>query len=304
MVRRSGRNRLPRALAAVDEADMPETYNEAMNSDESKHWKIAIEQEIESMNENDVFQYVKRSTLPADVNIMDYRWIFRVKLNSSGNVARYKARLVAKGFTQKEGIDYNETFAPVVKYKSLRIIIALANMLNYELKQMDVITAFLNAKLDEDVYMHVPEGFKYSDGDVLKLKKSLYGTKQAPHMWNDDLNTFIVSIGFTRLSSDTCVYVKRTSSGNVIIISIFVDDIVSAYASVDEPEWLEVKKLFLSKYKMKDLGDISWILGMKLTRDRAKGVLSLDQSLYLNKVLARFSMVDCKPVATPESINR
>jgi hypothetical protein len=244
---------------------------------------------------------VKRSSLGGDVNIMDYRWLFRVKLNSSGGVERYKARLVAKGFTQKEGIDYNETFAPVVKYKSLRIILALANMLNYEVKQMDVITAFLNAKLDEDVYMHVPEGFRYSTGDVLKLNKSLYGTKQAPHMWNDDLNTFIVSIGFTRLCSDTCVYVKRTSTGNIVIISIFVDDIVSAYASVDEKEWLVVKKLFVSKYKMKDLGDVNWILGMKLTRDRTQGVLSLDQSLYLHKVLARFNMSDCKPVPTPET---
>ncbi|MGB9152505.1 MAG: reverse transcriptase domain-containing protein, partial [Alphaproteobacteria bacterium] len=270
-------------------------------SAESTHWKRAIDEEIESLNENDTFRYVKRSSLPADVNIMDYRWLFRVKLNSSGKVERYKARLVAKGFTQKEGIDYNETFAPVVKYKSLRIILALAYMLNYELKQMDVITAFLNAKLDEDVYMHVPEGFNSSKGDVLKLNKSLYGTKQAPHMWNDALNAFIVSIGFTRLASDTCVYVKRTVSGNMIVISIFVDDIVSAYASVDEREWLVVKKLFLSKYKMKDLGDVSWILGMKLTRDRVKGVLSLDQSLYLNKVLARFNMLDCKPLPTPES---
>ena len=223
-----------------------------------------------------------------------------VKLNSQGGIERYKARLVAKGFTQKEGIDYNETYAPVVRYKSLRIILALANIFNYELKQMDVITAFLNAKVDEDVYMRVPEGFDGSDGHVLKLNKSLYGTKQAPHMWNNDLNAFIVSIGFVRLVSDSCVYVKSTKSGNMIIISIFVDDIVSAYASADEKEWLIIKKLFMSKYKMKDLGDVNWILGMKLCRDRERGVLSLDQSLYLTKVLDRYGMSDCKPMSTPE----
>lgn len=299
--RKSSRLNMPRAYAAVDDDDMPQTYDEAVGSDEAKHWKGAINEEIESLTENNTFRYVKRSSLASDVNIMNYRWLFRVKLNSSGHVERYKARLVAKGFTQKEGIDYNETFAPVVKYKSLRIILCLANIFNYELKQMDVITAFLNAKLDEDVYMHVPEGFKYSTGDVLKLIKSLYGTKQAPHMWNDNLNAFIMSIGFDRLTSDTCVYVKRTKSGNMIIISIFVDDIVSAYASADEKEWLVVKNLFMSKYKMKDLGDVSWILGMKLSRDRVRGVLSLDQSLYLNKVLSRFNMMDSNPVPTPES---
>jgi Reverse transcriptase (RNA-dependent DNA polymerase) len=235
---------------------------------------------------------------------MGCRWVFKVKLNSDGKIERYKARLVAQGFTQKEGIDYHETFAPVVKYKSLRMILVIANMLNYEVKQMDVITAFLNALLDEDVYMRVPEGFKYRSGDVWKLLKSLYGTKQAPHMWNSILNDFIVSMGFTRLASDTCVYVKSTATGNMIVISIFVDDIVSAYASCDEKEWQVIKNLFQSKYKMKDLGDVSWILGMKLTRDRVKGVMSLDQSLYLNNVLARFNMTDCKPVSTPESMDK
>ena len=288
------------AYSSVDDDDMPQTYVQAMKSADSSQWKKAVDEEIASLNENDTFTYVKRSALPAAVNIMDYRWLFRVKLNSSGGIERYKARLVAKGFTQKEGIDYNETYAPVVRYKSLRIILALANIFNYELKQMDVITAFLNAKVDEDVYMRVPEGFDRSDGHVLKLNKSLYGTKQAPHMWNNELNAFIVSIGFVRLVSDSCVYVKRTQTSNMIIISIFVDDIVSAYASGDEHEWLVVKKSFMSKYKMKDLGDVNWILGMKLCRDRVRGVLSLDQSLYLNKVLDRFGMSDCKPVSTPE----
>jgi hypothetical protein len=294
------------AHAAIEilDSDMPKSYTEAVNSNEGKQWREAIDEEIKSLNANDTFVYVKRDRLGKGVvNVMGCRWLFRVKLNADGNVERYKARLVAQGFTQKEGIDYHETFAPVVKYKSLRIILALANLLNYEIKQMDVVTAFLNAKLDEDVYMQVPQGFKHwgDSSYILKLHKSLYGTKQAPHMWNNDLNAFVVSIGFSRLSSDTCVYVKQSASGNILVISVFVDDIIIAYSNKDEKEWMVVKKLFLSKYKMKDMGDASWILGMKVIRDREKGVLCLDQSLYLNKVLSRFNMLDCKPAPTPES---
>jgi Reverse transcriptase (RNA-dependent DNA polymerase) len=231
---------------------------------------------------------------------MDYRWVFKIKRASDGSIEKYKARLVAKGFTQKEGVDYTETYAPTLRYKSLRIILALANAFNYELRQMDVVTAFLYADADEIMYMRVPEGFERG-GDVwvLLLKKSLYGTKQAPHLWNNNVNAFIVSVGFTRLVSDACVYVKRTKYG-MIIMSIFVDDIVIAYDARDEKDWLAIKQSFMTKYKMKDLGEVSWILGMKLTRDRERGVMRLDQSLYVSNVLKRFDMWDCKPVSTPE----
>ena len=287
----------------MDADDSPQTYADAMNSPNANEWKQAIEEEINSLQENDTFHYVTLSDLPKypKPNILHYRWVFRIKRDANNQVERYKARLVAKGFTQKEGIDYHETFAPVVKYKSLRIILSLATIYDLELKQMDVITAFLNAKLEEDVYMHVPHGFDTKPGTVLKLNKSLYGTKQAPHMWNEHINDFILSMGFTRLGSDTCVYIKHTSTGKLIILSLFVDDIVDAYAHEDEQEWLVVKNLFMTKYKMKDLGDVNWILGMKLTRDRGTRTLTLDQSQYLQKVLERFNMQDCKPALTPDT---
>jgi len=305
VMRRSGRAPKPRhdsfsvAHSVVDD-DEPQTYAAALASPDAGKWKKSIDDEISSLNENGTFEYVKRSTLPAGANIMNYRWVFKIKRASDGSIEKYKARLVAKGFTQKEGVDYTETYAPTLRYKSLRMILALANIFNYELVQMDVVTAFLYADADEIMYMRVPEGFERG-GDVwvLLLKKSLYGTKQAPHLWNNDVNAFIVSVGFTRLVSDACVYVKRTEYG-MIILSIFVDDIVIAYDARDEKEWLAIKQLFMSKYKMKDLGEVSWILGMKLTRDRERGVMRLDQSLYLSNVLKRFDMWDCKPVSTPE----
>ena len=153
-------------------------------------------------------------------------------------VARYKARLVAKGYSQAKGLDCNETFAPVVKYKSLRIILALATMFDYELNQMDVQTAFLDAAIKEDVYIELPEGYQRGGArKVGKLLKALYGIKEAPHDWNEEFNSFTVSLGFTRCYSDTCVYVKISVTGNLIIITVFVDDIIGIYFMVDIKEW-------------------------------------------------------------------
>jgi hypothetical protein len=306
-VRRSGRVPKSRhgsfsiAYAVADENE-PKTYAAALASPDVAQWKKAIDDEISSLNENGTFGYVKRSSLPIGANIMDYRWVFKIKRASDGTIEKFKARLVAKGFTQKEGVDYTETYAPTLRYKSLRIILALANAFKYKLVQMDVVTAFLYADADEIMYMRVPEGFERGGDDiawVLLLNKSLYGTKQAPHLWNKNVNEFTVSVGFTRLVSDACVYVKRTDHG-MIIMSIFVDDLVIAYDARDEKDWLAIKQSFMTKYKMKDLGEVSWILGMKLTRDWERGVMCLDQSLYVSNVLKRFDMYDCKPVPTPE----
>lgn len=294
------------AAAVLDEGE-PKSYDEAITCEDSHHWMGAIGEEVKSLTENNTFILVKRSTLPPGTNIMDCRWVFKIKRGSDGSIERYKARLVAKGFTQKEGIDYNETFAPVVKYKSLRVMLALATMLNYNLHQMDVITAFLNGELKEDVYMRVPQGFFGGDLDgpsgewVVKLLRSLYGTKQAPHVWNEAVNQFIISLGFKRLSSDTCVYVRATATSHLIILSIFVDDIVSAYHDDDEQEWSVVKRLFMAKYNIKDIGELKWVLGMRVTRDRAKATLVLDQHQYLTKVVNKFNMQDSKPCGTPET---
>src|SRR5437016_5391017 len=130
-------------------SDEPKSYSEAVNGTEREKWRQAVTQEIKSLNENKTFIPIKRATLPPGTNIMGSKWVFKIKRNDKGEIERYKARLVAKGFTQKQGIDYNETFAPVVKYKSLRIILALSTIMDYEIKQMDVITAYLNGKVQE-----------------------------------------------------------------------------------------------------------------------------------------------------------
>jgi hypothetical protein len=293
------------ALSAVANSNIieePKTYQEAMVSKDSEYWQAAMDEEIKALYDNNTWSLVK---LPAGRTAIGSKWVFKLKLNKDGNVERYKARFCAKGYSQEQGIDYNETFAPVVKYKSLRIILALVAIKDYELTQMDVNTAFLNAQIKEQVYMKQPEGYEKGGANmVCKLIKTLYGTKQAPHEWNEHLNSFILSLEFNRCSSDTCVYVKSSRTGNAMIVSVFVDDIISAYATQDQQEWYEYKANFMNKYKMKDLGNCEWILGMRIQRDRKLKTLSIDQELYINKVLKQFKMENCKSAITPEEVTK
>lgn len=294
----------------------PLTFAEAMNTGAKDKWKIATDDEIKSMQENNVWDYVY---LPVGANVVKCKWIFKLKYNKNGEVERYKARLCAKGFSQIEGIDYNETFAPVMKYKSLRIILALATEFDYEIKQMDVKTAFLNAKLDELVYMEQPEGYQVNqvtvpinkqkeqlNGEltnkiVCKLNKSLYGLKQAPYMWNEKLNDHLVNeLDFTRCTSDTCVYVRKTSTNNVIIMCVFVDDIIIIYHKKDEPDWLNTKEKFIQKFKTNDMGDAEWILGMELKRNRNNQQITITQQQYIHDILEYYNLTECKTAATPE----
>ena len=178
------------------------------------------------------------------MNIVGVKWVFKIKKNEDGDITRYKARMVAKGYTQEYGIDYHDTFAPVLKYKTLRIIMALSVGEDIVIEQMDVKTAFLNADVSEDIYIQVPDGMRlHVSGDkVLKLRKALYGIKQAPHEWNKNINTFLLSIGFRRCVKDTCLYIKITRTGRRIIIGLFVDDMTISYSKKDIEEWMKMKQ--------------------------------------------------------------
>ena len=292
------------ALNAVQASEMPESepnhYQEAVHSMNAAQWRQAMDEEMNALHQNNTWTLV---ALPPGRTAIGSKWVYKYKLNKDGAIERYKARFCAKGYSQVQGIDYNQTFAPVVKYKSLRIILALAAIKDYELTQMDVCTAFLNAEIKEQVYMKQPEGYEIGgDNMVCKLNKTLYGTKQAPHEWNEELNNFTLSLGFGRCVSDTCVYVKQSRTGQVMIISVFVDDILSAYATQDIHEWNQYKAQFMKQYKMKDLGECQWILGMRVQRNRNNKTLVLDQQMYLNKILKQFNMENCKASMTPEEV--
>jgi transposase InsO family protein len=273
----------------------PETFSQAMSCQESNLWYNAMKDELNSMSSNGVWDLVE---LPIGAKPIGCKWVFKTKKDSLGNIERHKARLVAKGFTQREGIDYSETFSPVSKKDSLRIILALVAHFDLELHQMDVKTAFLNGDLEEEVYMKQPEGFSSDTGEhlVCKLKKSIYGLKQASRQWYLKFHDIISSFGFVENIMDQCIYQKVSGSKTCFLI-LYVDDIL--LATNDKGLLWEVKQFLSKNFDMKDMGEASYVIGIKINRDRHKGVLGLSQEPYINKVLERFRMKDCSPSVAP-----
>jgi len=226
------------------------------------------------------------------------KWVFKTKRDSQGNIERYKARLVAKGFTQKDGINYKETFSPVSKKDSFRIIMALVAHYDLELHQMDVKTAFLNGDLEEDVYMDQPVGFAEEGKEhmVCKLKRSIYGLKQASRQWYLKFNDTIVSFGFKENTVDRCIYLKVSGSKFIFLI-LYVDDIL--LATNDLGLLSETKRFLSNNFEMKDMGEAYYVIGIEIFRDRSQGLLGLSQNAYINKVLERFRMDKCSASPVP-----
>ena len=303
--RRSGRvTRLPARYMLLGETytaisdehvQDPTSYNEALIDRDVEFWKKAMNQEMESMYSNKVWELVEA---PNGVKPIGCKWIYKRKRGVDGRVETFKARLVAKGFTQKEGIDYEETFSPVAMLKSIRILLSIAAVLDYEIWQMDVKTAFLNGHLEENIYMQQPDGFiqKGQEHMVCKLQKSIYGLKQASRSWNIRFDQAIKSLGFIQNIDEQCVY-KKIQGKFVAFLVLCVDNILLIGNDIGV---LTTIKIWLAKqFDMKDLGEISYILGIKLLRDRKNKTLALSQAVYIDKILARFSMENSKTGLLP-----
>ena len=273
----------------------PKSYHEAVTCPQSEKWKHAMNEEMQSMSINNVWELVE---LPDNCRAIGCKWVFKTKKDANGNIERFKARLVAKGFTQKEGIDFNETFSPVSTKDSFRIIMALVAHYDLELHQMDVKTAFLNGDLIEEVYMHQPEGFRVGGNDklVCKLKRSIYGLKQASKQWYLKFDEVITSLGFEENKVDQCIYLK-VSGSKFIFLVLYVDDIL--LASNDLGLLCETKQTLTRFFDMKDLGEASFVLGIEIHRDRSRHTLGLSQKAYINRILERFNMQNCKPGEVP-----
>lgn len=269
-------------------------YMEAMERPDAKLWKIAIEEELRSLCENETWE---TSQLPIGRKALQSKWVFKVKRDGNGNVDRYKARLVIKGFQQRKGLDFSEVFSPVVSKPAIRVILTVAAIKDLEIEQLDVKTAFLNATINEEIYMAVPEGVVEPPGKVLRLKKSLYGLKQAPRMWNKLLTGVLTKeIGCECTAVDESVLTcKRGNS--VCYICVYVDDIILA---TSDHELLKVLiKELCGKFKARHLGPASLFCGMVITRNREKRILYLSESQKVDNLLQTYGMEQAKEARVP-----
>ena len=265
----------------VEIIPIPKSYDEAISHPQyGSQWQAAIQQEIASLEANSTWE---ETTRPEGANLVSTKWVFAVKLSVDGLVERFKARLVARGFSQIWGEDYDETFAPTVRMDTLRAFMAIVAAKNLECRQFDIKNAFTESKLQETIYLSPPKGVVVRPGYVLRVKRSLYGLKQSARDWNLLAREFLLEIGFTQSLADPCLY-THTKRG--IILLLYVDDIAAAAKKTSNIDWFYSK--LSSRFNAKDLGGISKILGIRVTRNRKTRELFIDQEHYLRTVLDRF----------------
>ena len=277
----------------------PLTLLQATKRSDWPKWQEAIHCELRSLAAFNTFEVVD---LPHSKRPVGCKYVFKIKYNPDGSIDKYKVRLVAQGFLQQEGIDYNEVFAPVVDSTSISLLLAIANHEDWEMEQMDVVTAFLHGRLEEEVYMKIPPymNIPTSEGKVLRLKGALYGLKQSSHVWNRTFEKFMLRSGFKQCILDTCIYTRGTGQSR-IILGIHVDD-----QAIIGPNKMVIKKFkedLSQEFKMKDLGALTHILGVEVKRDRRNRVMTLHQSAYVRQILERYGMQDCNPTRLPFTPN-
>lgn len=264
--------------------DVPETFEEIKSRSDKEQWNQAIQEEIAALEMNHTWDLV---TLPTGKRTIDSKWIFKLKTASNGK--RYKARLVIKGCSQRRGLDYEETYAPVARLTTVRTLLAIILEENLLVCQMDVKNAFLHGILKEEIYIYEDSGYNCQKDIVCKLRRTLYGLKQAPRTWNETFNQFVKSLGFENSGTDKCLYSYKNDSYKLYLL-LYVDDII--IAGNDENEIQKIKSALNSRFHMKELGDLHTFLGInKRTSDK----LFISQEMYAQKLLKLFGMEECKP---------
>ena len=274
----------------------PKTYSEAMLSPQRELWELAIAEEISSLVENKFGSLV---SLPPGKRALKTAFIFKTKYKADNSIERAKVRMVAKGYSQQEGIDYKEVYAPTVKPTSIRILLYLAAVYDWEvLDQLDIKTAFLYGSVDEDIYIEQPKGWIQVGREqmVYKLDKALYGLKQAPRQWYQRLRTYLASRSYNPLRSDHCLF-QCIKGDHKIILAVFVDDIV--ITGTCRVMANEIKSALATEFSIKDIGQLDYYLGMQVTRNREQRLITMSQSTYIKNVVDRFNLGDSKPVSSP-----
>ncbi|KAH9322868.1 hypothetical protein KI387_017507 [Taxus chinensis] len=258
-----------------------------------KHWLKAIEEELYQIEKNETWELVPR---PKNQNVIGTKWVFRNKLNEDGQVTRNKARLVCKGYAQVEGVDFEETFAPIARLEAIKIFLAFTVFKNFKVYQMDVKSSFLNGNLEEEVYIEQPEGFLLSENEdyVCRLKKTLYGLKQAPRAWYSRLDQHLHDQRFKRGHADNILYIK-TEDEHQLIMVVYVDDII--FGGDNEEMSRKFAEDMQKEFEMSMLGELSFFLGLQIYQSN-KGIF-ISQTKYVKEMLKKFGMEECAPVITP-----
>ncbi|KAK4336544.1 hypothetical protein RND71_044146 [Anisodus tanguticus] len=254
-----------------------------------------MNEELTVLNKTGIWDLV---FLPTGKKTIGSRWVYKIKTKSDGSIERCKARLVAKGFAQEYGMDYEETFAPVAKMTSIRVLIVVASVRHWHISQMDVKNAFLNGDLQEEVYMVPPSGVSHSPGQVCKLKKALYGLKQAPRAWFDKLSIVVSSLGFISSFHDSALFVKSSPAGCILLL-LYVDDMIITGDDIDGIA--NLKSTLSRHFEMKYLGHLRYFLGIEVAYSE-KGYL-LSQSKYTADILERARLIDTRIVDFPLEVN-
>ncbi|KAL8156325.1 hypothetical protein AgCh_001427 [Apium graveolens] len=259
------------------------------------HWRDAMQAEYTALLQNKTWVLVPPT---ASQNVVDCQWIFKIKQNSDGSVERYKARLVAKGFTQRSGIDFHDTFSPVIKPTTIRLVLSIAVKSCWNIHQLDINNAFLQGHLDEEVYMRQPPRFVSSKylHYVCKLRKPIYGLKQASRSWDCALKSYLITIGFSKFESDASLFIL-SRDGSIAYVLVYVDDIIVTGCTDSVVE--KIIQQLSSRFSLKDLDPLHYFLGVEVFR--YSGGLILSQSKYIQDLLVEHNMHESNDMPTPMS---
>jgi hypothetical protein len=259
-------------------------------------WRDAMMEEYQSLMKNDVWDIVPQ---PEEKSVVTSKWIYKIKHAADGSIEKHKARFVARGFSQVEGIDYEEAFAPIARYTSIQTIIALASAMGWRLHQMDVKIAFLNEEIEEGVYIEQPNVFMIhgKESHVCILKKALYGLKQAPRAWYARIDGYLMSLGFNKSVVDANLYYKVVD-GESPILNLYIDDLFLTGAE-RLIAWCKHELAF--EFDMKDLGMMQYLLGLEVWQKINE--IFLSQGKYTVEISRRFEMLDCNSMTTPMVLN-
>lgn len=267
----------------------PQSLKEALSSHDCEKWKQAMKEEFDSILKNETWEVVD---LPNGKKPIGCKWVFKVKKNVDGHVERFKARLVAQGYNQKFGIDYNEVFAPVARHTTFRTLLSVSAKRNFYVKHFDAKTAFLNGELQEEIFMKLPPGFetKFGNGKVCRLKKSIYGLKQAARAWHKTLHKVLIHMGFKQCSSDLCLYVLKNDGKSCYLLT-YVDDLI--IACENEGIIIQIGDKLMKNFEIVSLGDVRHYLGLNIERNK-NGNFYVNQTRYIDEIVESVGLRDAK----------